>query len=389
MNSDKTTRDAPFFDVKLGLAVIGFLVLGNIIGFMWLRETRLEALILNLAAQKTQMQAETERPQAKAPLPCNVTTVVAKKRTWQPSLTAMGSLKAVNGVQVSSDEAGIVSDIAFQSGKPVKKGDLLVKLDTKIEEAQLQSVRVRLNLARQNLARKKGLLKKNVASQADYDAAEAEAWQAEAAVNECLANIARKTITAPFDGTLGICQVNLGQYVSCGTGIVALESSDPTIYAEFFTPQQDQYQIALNKKVRITATGIGQGFDGEVTAISSYVDNTNRNVLVQASIHNPERLLWPGMAVKVEIPLPEQKDILAIPASAINDSAVFVVKTRKNKEGNPEAFVVRQAVKPGPRMDDVVAILDGLSEGDEIVTSSDAKLRRDALVTVNNAPAVP
>ena len=186
-----------------------------------------------------------------APPPPAVTTLVAKGQTWQPVLSAVGSLKAVNGVQISTDLAGIVSEIAFESGKPVKKGDLLIKLDPQQEEAQARAAQARLDLAKVSLARKKDLLDKKAAAQADYDAVAAEARQAQAALEEVRAVIDRKTIRAPFDGVLGIRLVNLGQYINAGASIVPLESSDP-IYAEFNLPQQNLGQIALKKKMRLT-----------------------------------------------------------------------------------------------------------------------------------------
>lgn len=322
------------------------------------------------------------------PPPIAVTTVKVKGMTWQPALKAVGSLKAVNGVQVSTDLAGIVSEIAFESGKPVKKGDLLVKLDTKQEDAQLQSAQARLDLAKVSLARKKDLLEKKAASQADYDAAAAEARQAEAAVNEALALIARKTIKAPFDGIAGIRQVNVGQYLNTGTSIVPLQSSDP-IYVEFSIPQQDLGQIALHKKIRLTAAGTSdKEFEGEITAINSLVDDTNRNIQVEVTVRNPEGLLRPGMFVNVEVLLPETKGVLAIPASAINyapyGDSVYVIKDGTSKDDKPEKHAVQQFVKLGVSRGDLIAVLRGLQEGDEVVSSGVFKLRPNAAVQVNN-----
>jgi membrane fusion protein (multidrug efflux system) len=323
-----------------------------------------------------------------APPPTAVTTLVVKGKAWQPVLSAVGSLKAINGVLVSTDLAGIVSEIAFESGKPVKKGDLLVKLDTKQEEAQLQSAQARLDLANVSLARKKDLLAKKAASQADYDAAAAEARQAEAAVNESLALIARKTITAPFDGIVGIRQANIGQYLNAGTSIVPLESCDP-IYVEFSIPQQNLGQIALKKKIRLTATGVSEKeFGGEITAINSLVDDSNRNIQIEATVSNAEGLLRAGMFVNVDVLLPKTSGVLTIPASSINyapyGDSVYLVKMGASKDGKPEKHAVQQFVKLGPSRGDQISVIQGLKEGDEVVTSGVFKLRPNAPVQINN-----
>lgn len=334
------------------------------------------------------MKANMAKFAAMKPPPSAVSTLVAKAQTWQPTLSAVGSLKAVHGVQVSTDLAGIVSEIAFESGKPVKKGDLLVRLDTKQEQAQLAAAQARLDLAKVNLARKKDLLEKKATSQAEYDAADAEARQAAASVDEIRALIARKTITAPFDGILGIRQVNIGQYVNTGVGMVPLESSDP-IYVEFSIPQSQLGQIGLHRKVQLSATGLeGQSFEGEITAIDSRVDESNRNIQVEATVRNPENRLRAGMFVKVEVLLPETSGVLALPASSINytpyGDSVFLVKDGKDEKGNPQKQAVQQFITLGPSRGDQVSVLKGIQEGDEVITSGAFKLRPNMPVKVNN-----
>jgi membrane fusion protein (multidrug efflux system) len=323
------------------------------------------------------------------PPPAAVTTLIAKPQTWQPVLSAVGSLKAVNGVLVSTDLAGIVSEIAFESGKPVKKGALLVRLDTTQEEAQLAAAQARLDLAKVSLNRKQDLLNKKAASQADYDAADAEARQAAAAADEIRAIIARKTITAPFDGILGIRQVNIGQYLNAGVSIVPLESSDP-IYVEFSIPQQHLDEVALQKKIHLTATGVAhQTFDGEITAIDSRVDESNRNIQIEATVRNQEGRLRAGMFVNVEVLLPETSGVLAVPASSVSytpyGDSVYLVKEGKSKDGTPEQQAVQQFIKLGPTRGDQVSILKGIHEGDEVITSGAFKLRPNIPVKVNNS----
>jgi membrane fusion protein (multidrug efflux system) len=334
-------------------------------------------VIATLAGVKvTQIQAGMAMMAKMAPPPAAVTTGIVASEQWQPALTAVGSLKAVNGVTVSTDLAGIVSEIAFQSGTRVKKGDLLIKLDTQQEQAQLRSAEARRDLAKVNLERQRQLVKDGAVAQSEFDAADTEYRRAVAAVDEARALIARKTITAPFDGVLGIRQVDLGQYLNVGAPIVALQSVDP-IYVEFALPQQNLQQIAVGKTVRINAADLTG--EGEITAIDSRLDEATRSVMVQGTIHNPDGKLRPGMFVNVEVFLPAQA-VLSIPASSVSyapyGDSVFVVK---------DGHVQQRFVKLGPTRGDQVAIVAGLKEGDEVVTSGAFKLRNGQPVQVNNS----
>jgi membrane fusion protein (multidrug efflux system) len=326
-----------------------------------------------------------------APPPDAVTSTIATPQTWQPVLSVVGSMRAVNGVFVTTDLAGIVSQIAFESGRELKKGDLLVKLDTRQEDAQLHSAQARRELARISLQRQGDLFAKKAVAQSDFDSAESEFRQADAAVEEAQAMIGRKTIVAPFDGLAGIRQVDLGQYLNVGATIAPLQSIDP-IYVEFSLPQQDINQVILGKKVRVRADGMeNEEFEGEITAIDSKVDETTRNVTVQGTVKNPAHKLRPGMYVNVDILLPEQPNVIAIPASAINyapyGDSVFIVKdgAAPGPGGAKGKEVIQQFVKLGASRGDRVAILSGLKPGDEVVTSGVFKLRSHAPVFINNS----
>ena len=324
-----------------------------------------------------------------APPPAAVTTVVVKAQTWQPVLSAVGSLKAVNGVMLSTDLAGIVDEIAFESGTPVKKGDVLVKLDTKQEEAQLRSSIAKLTLAKTDLDRKRDLLAKKAIADSDFDSAKSQLSQMEASVEEMKALVSRKRIAAPFDGLVGIRQVNLGQYLQPGAAIVPVESLDP-IYVEFALPQQHFEAIAVGKKLRLGATGItGKSFEGAITAIDSRIDETTRNVTVQGTIKNPEHALRPGMFVSVEVLLPEKEGVLAIPSSAISyapyGDSVYVVRDAQGADGKPGKIVEQQFVKLGPKRGDQVSVLSGVKDGEEVVSSAVFKLRPSAPVQVDNS----
>jgi membrane fusion protein (multidrug efflux system) len=323
-----------------------------------------------------------------APPPTAVTTAVAKAERWEPVLSAVGSLRAINGVTVSTDLAGIISQISLQSGVLAKKGDLLVKLDSQQEEAQLRSAEARRDLAKISFERQRNLRASGAVSQSDYDAAESEFRQATAAVDEARALIARKTITAPFDGLLGIRQVDLGQYLNVGAPIVQLESTDP-VYVDFALPQQNLEQIAVGKKLRVNAAGISGGpFEGEITAIDSRLDESTRNLTIRGTVQNAENKLRAGMFVNVEVLLPGQ-DVISIPASSISyapyGDSVFLVKDKRGADGRPVKDAQQQFVKLGPTRGDQVSIVSGLKEGDEVVSSGVFKLRSGIPVQVNNS----
>jgi membrane fusion protein (multidrug efflux system) len=345
--------------------------------------------ILGIAAWKVwQIQAGKAQATQFAPPPTAVTTAVAKTERWQPVLSAVGSLKAVNGVTVSTDLAGIISQIAFPSGATVKKGDLLIKLDSQQEEAQLHSAEARRDLAKLSLDRQRNLRSSGAVSQSDYDSAESESRQAAAAVDEANALIARKTITASFDGLLGIRQVDLGQYLNVGAPIVQLQSTDP-IYVNFALPQENLEQIAVGKKLRVKATGVaGNQFEGEITAIDSRLDESTRSIMIQGTVRNAENRLRPGMFVNVEALLPE-KDVISIPSSSISyapyGDSVFIVKEKQGPDGKPGAEAQQQFVKTGPSRGDQVSIVSGVKEGDKVVSSGVFKLRSGIAVQVNNS----
>ena len=270
----------------------------------------------------------------------------------------------------------------------MKKGDPLVKLDTQQEEAELHAAEARQNLAKISLGRQRTLQSSGVVAQSEYDAAESEFNQATAAVDAAHALIARKTIVAPFDGLLGIRQVDLGQYLDVGAPIVQLQSTDP-IYVNFALPQENFEQIAVGKKLHVKVNGVtGNQFDGEITAIDARLDESTRNLTIQGTVANAENRLRPGMFVNVEMLQPEQ-DVISVPASSISyapyGDSVFIVKQKPGADGKPAAEVEQQVVKTGPTRGDQVSILSGVKEGDEVVSSGVFKLRGGIPVQVNNS----
>jgi membrane fusion protein, multidrug efflux system len=331
-----------------------------------------------------------------------VTSVVAQEEKWPTTLNAIGTVVAVQGVKVSADLSGIVTQIAFQSGAPVREGDLLVQLDTKQEQAQLAQQQARLaaveaarELARLNFERMQGLVNEGAITRAEYDQAVAqqrqtvaEQTQTEAQIEEIRATIARKTIRAPFSGILGLRQVNLGQYLSSGDPVVPLQSLDPT-YVNFGVPQQDAGQVRVGQTVRITTENFAAvALIGRVTAINSIVDEATRNVQVQATLANPNGKLRPGMFVQTEIVLGASRPAVTLPASSISyapyGDSVFVVESLKDPKGKEYLGVRQQFVKLGAARGDQIAVLAGIKPGEEIVTSGVFKLRNGAAVVVNN-----
>lgn len=317
-----------------------------------------------------------------------VTTIVAATDEWQASLGAIGSVAAVRGVVVSADLPGVVASVTFDSGKRVRAGEVLVTLDTKQEQAQLAAAEAQCDLTRANLERVSELRRKGVTSQAELDRVDAEAKAAEARAAEIRAVIERKTIRAPFAGSLGIRQVNLGQYLEGGAPVVPLQALDP-VYVDFSVPQQAMGALRAGAEVRVEAEGVpGATLRGTITAVNSVVDEATRNIHVQATLRNPDGKLLPGMFVQVQVMMDRSDAVVALPASAISyapyGDSVFIVEELKGPDGKPYRGVRQQFVKLGPARGDQVAVIDGIHAGEEVVTSGVFKLRGGAAVQVHN-----
>jgi len=335
-----------------------------------------------------QIRAAIAQGASYQPPPEAVTTILARAEKWPSTLSAIGTVAAVHGVTVSADLPGIVETIAFDSGRRVSAGDVLVRLDVRQERAQLAAAEAQRDLTKLNLERSRQLLQKGVVAQADFDQMVAEAKQAEARVGEIQATIERKQIRAPFSGVLGIRQVNLGQYLDGGAAVVPLQSMDP-VYVNFSVPQQEAGTMKLGSVVRVSADSIPlAGTAGKVTAVNSVVDEATRNVQIQAAFRNPHGVLRPGMFVEVEAGLGASAPVLALPASAVSyapyGNSVFVVSDLKAPNGKSYRGVQQRFITLGGGRGDQVAILNGLKPGEEVVTSGVFKLRNGASVLVNN-----
>ncbi len=324
------------------------------------------------------------------PPPETVTAATARPDSWESTLSAVGSLSAVQGVQVSAELSGKVTQIAFQSGSRVRQGDLLLRQDTSTEEAQLPGAEASLLLARRNLERARRLLEEKVLSQAEFDTTDAAFKEATAAADNIRALIAKKTVRAPFSGRLGIRLVDLGQILKEGDGIVSLQSLDP-IFVDFLLPQQQLSQVRTGLAVRVTTDALpGKALEGKITAINPEVDSATRNLRLQATLSNPAELLRPGMFASVAVLLPERIEVLAIPATAVlyapYSDSVFVIDEAPGNDGEEQKLVLRQQfVRLGEKRGDFVAVLSGLKEGERVATTGVFKLRNGQAVIIDNA----
>src|SRR6266496_4107112 len=266
--------------------------------------------------------------------PTTVSSATVKEEDWAPTLSAVGSLSAVQGAIIAAELGGVVSDIKFENGGVAKKGDLLVQLDASQEEALLRSAEAEAELGRQDLERTRGLASQKVVSKAELDAAESKFNRLNAVVDQMRSNIRKKTIIAPFDGQLGIRQVNVGQMINAGQQVVSLQSLEP-VYVDFALPQQHLQNLSAGLEARVrTDALLGREFVGKLTAINSAVDTVTRNVTLQATLENPDHVLRPGMFINIEIVLPEKHKALVIPGSAISyapyGDSVFVIEKQKD-----------------------------------------------------------
>jgi membrane fusion protein (multidrug efflux system) len=322
--------------------------------------------------------------------PVTISSSIATPKTWQSFLSSVGTLTAVNGVDISAEVPGIVKEIRFTSGQFVKKGDILVLLDASVEEAQLKDNSAKLKLMQINYNRNQTLLKKNATSQSVIDTSYSDLKSAEASVEMTEAKISQKTIVAPFDGRLGIRQIDIGAFVPTGNAMVTLQSLDPLL-VRFNIPEQYVSELYPSQMVELSVNiGGGKFVQGTITAINSKVDQTTRNVLVEATIPNKEFQLYPGMFALVKIYTKQQKNVITLPQTSISYSlhgdSVFVIKSdAKDKQGKPVLHAYRQYVQVGERRGDEVSIVKGIEANTQVVTSGQLKLQNGTHVIINNS----
>ena len=328
-----------------------------------------------------------------ANMPQTVSATKAETSDWQPKIDAVGTLRAVRGAELSLEVPGVVETISFQSGDEVKAGQVLLILRKEDEEARLQSLEATAQLAQITYDRDLKQLKAQAISQAIVDNDEANLRNARAQVAVQKAILDKKTLRAPFDGKLGLRQVDLGQFLAAGAMIATLQSMNP-IYVDFLLPQQAVAQIAVGDKVRARIDAFpGQTFGGEITAINPKIETSSRNVQVRATLPNPDQKLMPGMFAAVELDTGAPQRLVTLPQTAVSynpyGSLVYIVDDKgKGADGKPELTARQVFVTTGATRGDQVAILKGVSEGDTVVTSGQIKLRNGVPVLVDNR-AVP
>jgi membrane fusion protein (multidrug efflux system) len=292
-------------------------------------------------------------------------------------------------VTLSPEIAGTVREIAFESGVVVSKGDLLIRLDTSSEEAQLRASEAQLELARLSLVREQKLREQNMVAQSELDLAEATMKQTQANADAIRTIIDKKTIRAPFSGQVGIRQVNLGQFLDVGKPIVWLQTLNP-VYADFSLPQQDLAQLKAGMPARLHIDAYPDGkFEGTLTAINPGVDQSTRSVGLRASFDNPNQVLHPGMFAQVEVLLPEHKDVLVIPGASIlrapaGDTVYVIEPPSADSKDASGAKVRQQLVRLGMARGDYVSVESGLKAGDRIVSAGQFKLRTGMSVVEKN-----
>ena len=321
--------------------------------------------------------------------PTTVTSAKVEQGNWTPMLTAVGTIAPVQGANISAELAGTVAEVGFESGTPVKKGALLIKLDTSAEEAQFRSAEAEAELAKADFERARDLAQRKVISQAELDGASAKYTQKVAAVENVRSLILKKQIMAPFDGIAGIREVNVGQMVPVGQRLVSLQDMD-RVYVNFSLPQQELAEVKPGLTVKVTTDALqGREFEGKLTAVNSAVDPSTRSLSLQCTLDNPDHALRAGMFARVRVFLPEEKATLFIPSTAVSyapyGNSVYVIEKKQDEKTGKEGLVLRQQfIRTGEMRGDFVAVTEGLKEGTEVVSTGVFKLRNGMNVVVDN-----
>ncbi|WP_122709881.1 efflux RND transporter periplasmic adaptor subunit [Pseudomonas viridiflava] len=340
--------------------------------------------------------------------PVSVAVVNAVELPWQSRLPAIGTLKAVQGVDLSLEIAGTVKALLFESGQKVRVGQPLLQLDSDVERALLGNAEADLGLAQVEHGRGSRLVGDQAISRGDFDKLAAQLKKASATVAQLKASLAKKQILAPFSGTIGIRQVDVGDYLASGTVIATLQDLS-SLYVDFHVPEQALPKLSVGQRVQVSVSAYpGQSFDATISAIDPRVDESTRNVLIRATQPNPDGRLAPGMFVDLQVILPSAPSQVVAPESAITYSlygnSVYVVVARQTEAGKPESnprdepqlTVERRFVKTGEHREGKVVILEGLKAGDQVVSGGQLKLDNGAHVAIsadatqtndNNPPA--
>ncbi len=318
------------------------------------------------------------------PPPAVVSAVEVMQESWQPYLYAVGSLVATQGIFVTNEVPGQVSEIYFESGQRVNRGELLLQLADTVDRADLEGLLAEGRLAEVQFQRRAKLLRDKSISRSEYDEAKARLDNANAQVASKRALIKKKQIQAPFTGLLGIRQVDLGEYLAPGSKIVPLRALDP-IYVDYALPERYFATLTVRQSVEIQVQAYpGQSFNGQIEALNAGIDPGTRSIQVRATLDNPSLSLRPGMFAQVRTVLPERKGLLTLPQTSITynpyGDSVFVIE-----ENDGKLVVQRRQVKTGEVRDGRIEIVAGLTLGERVVSAGQVKLRNGQRVTLDKA----
>ncbi len=335
------------------------------------------------------------------PPPISVSAARAVEIPWQSRLPAIGTLKAFQGVDLTVEASGTVQDVLFLSGEKVTLHQPIVQLDSDVEQATLATSEAELGLARVEFERARSLLSRQALSKSEFDRLSAELQKAITRVAQLKAILAKKRILAPFAGTIGIRQVDVGDFVASGTIIATLQDVS-TLFVDFFLPEQSVPQLSLGQRVRFSVAAYpGEVFEGDIGAINPKVEATTRNVQVRAMLNNPDGKLLPGMFANLEVLLPGEKPRVVVPETALTytlyGNSVYVIGERKAEDGQPlkdskeqtQLVVERRFVETGERREGQVVILKGLASGEQVVTAGQLKLDNGSHVSIAADKAQP
>jgi membrane fusion protein, multidrug efflux system len=330
---------------------------------------------------------------SKPPPPSNVSIATAKSETIPNLLTAVGDLAAVHQVNVTSDVNGRITEIQFTAGASVKEGTPLVQLFDGPEQGDLANFKAQQRVAQISLDRAKQLAERQVGPQATVDTAQAAFDQASAGIAKTEAIISQKLVRAPFSGELGVRKVEVGQYLTAGTQIVSLTDLS-VLYANFTVTEKDSAQLKVGQTVRIAVDAYpGRIFEGKITTIEPQIATETRNIRVQATMQNPDKILKPGMFATTTIVLPDKPPVITVPETAVDytlyGDSVYLLSEKKEEDGKTKLTVTRTFVQTGNRVEGRAEILKGLKDGDRVVAVGQLKLQSGSAVTISNDPVPP
>jgi membrane fusion protein, multidrug efflux system len=365
---------------------------------LWVRAALMALLLIVLGGglygfNAFRAQAISNAFNSMKPPPSVVAVAQAQKVAMPRYAPGIGTLQAVHQVTITSEVGALVTKINFQAGATVKAGDPLVQLNDQPDQGDLANFRAQAKLADLNLARSRELLVRQNAAQQTVDQNQAQLDQMRASIAKTEAIIAQKLIRAPFDGVLGIRQIEVGQFVNAGAAVVSLTDLN-TLYVNFTLPEQQRGQIAVGQKVLLTVDAYpDRTFEAALSTIEPQIDPGTRAIKVQATLANPDHSLQPGMFANVRVVLPQAPDVVTVPATSVDftlygDSVFVVREDGKDANGKPVLKVTRTFVKTGDRDQNRVAITDGVAPGDQVVVSGQLKLQSGAEVVVQPSQAL-